>query len=180
MEEKKAKEKRELTAEEKFRAQVDLRVAKITAVERHPEADKLYIETIDAGEEEPRQIVSGLVPFYKEEELLNRNIILVSNLKPAKLRGVKSNGMLLAADGPGSDGEDAVDVIFADDTEPGTRVYLEGDDPAELPDCGRIKADAFFDIPIKTEGGIVKVGSTPLAADGRKLATEAVKNGRVG
>ena len=115
------KEREEESLETRFTNSVDLRVAKITAIERHPEADKLYIETVDAGEDEPRQIVSGLVPHYKEEELLNRNIILVSNLKPAKLRGVKSKGMLLAAEQDG-----VVEVLFADHAEPGTRVILKG------------------------------------------------------
>ena len=170
----------ELSHEDKFRTQVDLRVAKITEVARHPEADKLYVETIDAGEPEPRQIVSGLVPHYSEEELTGRNIILVSNLKPAKLRGVKSFGMLLAADGPDSDGNDKVEVIFADELEVGTRLYLEGDDPEKLADCPRLKADKFFEIPIKTAGGIVKVGETPLCGGGMTLSTRIVKDGEVG
>ena len=116
MEEKSDEIVEKKTLEEQFLEKIDLRVAKITAIERHPEADKLYIETIDVGEDEPRQIVSGLVPYYKEEELLNHNIILVYNLKPAKLRGVKSQGMLLAADNTpeGSDERGDVEVLFAD------------------------------------------------------------------
>lgn len=97
MEDKKEKEAVEIPLEDRFDEKIDLRVAKIIKIERHPEAEKLYIETIDTGEEEESQIVSGLVPHYTEEELLGRNIILVKNLKPAKLRGVKSYGMLLAA-----------------------------------------------------------------------------------
>ncbi len=175
-----AKPAADLPADQRFRASVDLRVAKITAIDRHPEADKLYIETIDTGETEPRQIVSGLVPHYKEEELLNRNIILVSNLKPAKLRGVKSEGMLLAASAADADGKETVEVIFADDAEPGTRIVLEGDDAGSLPECARLKVDQFFDIPIRTENGEIMVGDKKLSTGSRILTTDAVKNGEVG
>jgi methionyl-tRNA synthetase len=81
-----------LPIEERFERLVDLRVAKIVKIERHPKADKLYIETLDDGSGTERVIVSGLVPYYKEEELLGKSIVLVNNLKPAKLRGVESRG----------------------------------------------------------------------------------------
>lgn len=65
----------------------------------------LYILTLDCGDEEPRQIVSSIVPFYKPEELQDKHIVLVYNLKPANFRGVRSNGMLLAASEAVSEGE---------------------------------------------------------------------------
>jgi len=170
----------EKSLEDRFRESVDLRVAKITAIERHPEAEKLYIETLDAGEAEPRQIVSGLVPHYKEEELLGHNIILVSNLKPAKLRGVVSNGMLLAADGPDGGGNKCVDVLFADHAEPGTRVVLEGDNPESYGETGSLKVDRFFEIPLRVEAGSVKVGQTALSVAGRPLKASKVTAGDVG
>jgi methionyl-tRNA synthetase len=105
-------------------ANIDLRVAKIVAIEKHPKADKLYIEKLDiAGEE--RVIVSGLVPHYKEEELLGKHIIVAYNLKEAKLRGVLSKGMLLAASAKNPDGSETVEVLDAGDTPTGTRVILE-------------------------------------------------------
>lgn len=76
---------------------VELKVGQIIKVERVEKADKLYKLTVEIGEETPRTIVSGLVPYYKEEELLNKQIVVVANLKPVKLRGVMSQGMLLAA-----------------------------------------------------------------------------------
>ena len=172
----------ELSPEEQFAEKVDLRVAKITKIERHPEADKLYIETIDAGDEEERQIVSGLVPYYKEEELLGHNIILVYNLKPAKLRGVKSRGMLLAADDTpeGSDERGTVEVLFADWAQPGDRVHPEGMSIPEGDGPKRLKADHFFKIPIKVEANVVKVGNTPLVVAGQTLKTKKVKAGEVG
>ncbi len=76
---------------------VELKVGQIKEVERVAKSKKLYKLQVDVGEKEPRTIVSGLVPYYKEEELLNKQVVVVTNLQPAKLCGVESNGMLLAA-----------------------------------------------------------------------------------
>lgn len=77
---------------------LEIRVGKIVEIGRHPEADSLYVEKVDVGEPNgPRIIVSGLVAFCKEEELLNRNVIVLCNLKPRALKGVTSYGMLLCA-----------------------------------------------------------------------------------
>ena len=82
---------------------LDLRVGKILEIENHQNADKLYILTVDLGEERPRQIVAGLKPCYKKEQLLNERAIFVANLEPTIIRGEKSEGMILAADnGKGS------------------------------------------------------------------------------
>ena len=78
-------------------SKVELTVGQIKEVSRVENADKLYKLLVDVGETELRTIVTGLVPYYKEEELLNKQIVVVTNLKPAKLRGIMSNGMLLAA-----------------------------------------------------------------------------------
>lgn len=76
--------------------QLHLKIAKILKVEDHPNADKLYILTITTGEAE-KTIVAGIRPYYKPEELIGRSIVVVDNLEPAEIRGVVSNGMLLAA-----------------------------------------------------------------------------------
>jgi methionine--tRNA ligase beta chain len=76
---------------------VEMKVGQIVEINRVEGADKLYKLQVDLGEEQPRQIVTGLVPFYNEEELLNKKVVVVSNLKPAKFRGEESNGMILAA-----------------------------------------------------------------------------------
>jgi len=76
-----------------------LRVGKVVKVMDHPKADKLYVMMVDLGKgENDRQIVAGLKPFYKKEELLNKQIVLFTNLQPTKIRGIESNGMLLAAE----------------------------------------------------------------------------------
>ncbi len=156
-----------------FKNKVDLRVAKIVEIKRHPKADRLYIEKIDLGYEE-RQIVSGLVPYYKEEELLGKNIIVVANLKPAKLRGEESKGMLLAADD-----EKSVDVLFVDDAEPGRRVILEGDSEGDYGSPSEITIDEFFEIPIIVADYIVKIGSKSLSCKGSIIRAKKVKSGKV-
>ncbi|MDP2908745.1 MAG: methionine--tRNA ligase [Nanoarchaeota archaeon] len=78
---------------------IDLRVGKITKIQPHPKADKLYILMVDLGEgEHDVQLVAGIRQHYKEEELLGKQIVVVRNLQPAVLRGVESEGMLLAAE----------------------------------------------------------------------------------
>ena len=169
----------DLSVEERFAKLIDLRVAKIIKIERHPKADKLYIETLDDGSGQERVIVSGLVPFYKEEELLGKHIVLVNNLKPAKLRGVESRGMLLAASVDGADGKEVVEVIDASWASPGTRLVLTGQDPA-VPAEEQIEVDAFFSVPIRAVGGAVLVGSKALGANSRSCMTTCVVDGNVG
>jgi methionyl-tRNA synthetase len=168
-----------LPAEERFARIVDLRVAKILKVERHPKADKLYIETVDDGSGTERVIVSGIVPFYTEEQLLGKSIVLVNNLKSAKLRGVESRGMLLAASRSGSEGKEACEVLDAGGAAPGTRVVLEGQDPTIAP-LPEIDAGAFFSVSMKADGGSVLVGSARLQAGGVPFVLKQVTDGEVG
>jgi len=95
-------------------AKVQLRVAKVVACEPVPKADKLLKLQLDDGTETGRQVVSGIHPWYEPDALVGKKVIVVANLKPAKLRGVESNGMILAADA----GENDVKVIFVDDAVP--------------------------------------------------------------
>jgi len=77
---------------------MDLRVGEIKEVEDHPNADKLLVMKVDLGEESgERTIVAGLKGFYEKENLVGKKAIFVANLESAKLRGVESNGMILAA-----------------------------------------------------------------------------------
>ena len=82
---------------------VKLRVAEVVAAEPVPKADKLLKLQLSLGEGQPqRQVVSGIAQFYQPDELVGKHVVLVANLKPAKLRGVVSEGMILAAsDGKG-------------------------------------------------------------------------------
>ncbi len=81
---------------EEFR-QVELKVGTITAAEAVPGATKLLRLQVDLGEAEPRQLVAGIAQQYKPEELPGKQIVVVANLQPATIRGIESQGMLLAA-----------------------------------------------------------------------------------
>jgi methionyl-tRNA synthetase len=78
-------------------AKVDLRVGQVISAERVKGADKLLHMKVDIGEEEPRTIVAGIAESYPPEEMLGRKVVIVANLQPRKLRGVESNGMIVAA-----------------------------------------------------------------------------------
>ncbi|KAK2999699.1 hypothetical protein RJ639_022582 [Escallonia herrerae] len=78
-------------------SRLDIRVGLITKVEKHPDADSLYKEEIDVGEAEPRTVISGLVNHIPIEEMQNRKVCVLCNLKPATMRGIKSHAMVLAA-----------------------------------------------------------------------------------
>ncbi len=71
-------------------------VGTVTSVEPHPNADKLYVMKVNLGGEE-RQLVAGIKPNYEPQELDGKQVVVVANLQPARLRGIESNGMLLAA-----------------------------------------------------------------------------------
>ncbi|HEC95044.1 MAG TPA: methionine--tRNA ligase [Thermoplasmatales archaeon] len=101
---------------------LDLKVAKVVDVKDHPNADKLYMLQIDAGKLGKRIIVAGMKPYYSKEEIKGRNIVVVCNLKPAKIRGVTSKGMLLAAE----DNKGNVALLNPHDADPGEDVVVEG------------------------------------------------------
>ena len=79
-------------------AKIELVVGKILSCEDHPDADKLLVFKVDIGEENPRTIISGIKKWYGVEDLVGKNVIVVKNLAPRKMRGIESEGMLLAAD----------------------------------------------------------------------------------
>ena len=108
-------------AADKFAAmkRLDIRAAEIISAEDHPDAEKLFCLKVSAGEE--RQIVAGLRAHYKKEELVGRKVLLVYNLRPAKLRGLMSQGMLLAADDEALGGSTVALLTPSKDVPNGTR-----------------------------------------------------------
>ena len=101
-------------------ARVKLRTATIEHVEAVPKSKKLYQIQLDVGELGKRQIVSGIAAYYTPEQLIGKQIVIVANLKPAKLMGVESNGMLLAAS---TDGDGTLAILTPDKPIPaGSRV----------------------------------------------------------
>ncbi|MFH1144912.1 MAG: methionine--tRNA ligase subunit beta [Candidatus Eisenbacteria bacterium] len=99
-------------------AALDLRMARVISAERHPNADKLLVLRIDLGEAGERQIVAGIAQHYVPEELAGKSIVVVANLKPARLRGIESRGMLLACSHDGR----VVLLTAMDEVAPGATV----------------------------------------------------------
>jgi methionyl-tRNA synthetase len=101
-------------------AKVDLRVGTVLSAERVPKADKLLLLKIDLNEEQPRQVLAGIAQYYEPEKLVGRKVVVVANLKPRKLRGFESQGMVVAA----SYGEEGRPVIatFTEDVPNGARL----------------------------------------------------------
>ena len=133
-----------------------LKIGLIEEIKKHPSADKLYIETVNMGNEK-KQIVSGLVDHYKEEELIGKKVIIVDNLKPAKLRGELSQGMLLAVAQ-----KDKVGIITVEG-EPGEILTFKDVKPANK----QIKIEEFSKIKMKAK-------NKKLTADGKEL-TKSIK-----
>lgn len=106
-------------------SKLDVRVGHVVRAWKHPDADRLFVEEIDVGEAEPRQIVSGLRERYSLEEFQGRKILVVCNMKPAKLQKVESSGMVLCAKNPG--GTPPIELIDVPDScAVGDRVLPEG------------------------------------------------------
>lgn len=101
---------------------LDLRVGRIVEIALHPDADSLYVEKIDCGEANPRTILSGLVKHIPIEQMQNRLVVVLCNLKPAKMRGIMSEGMVMCASSP-----DAVEVLRPpSNSVPGDHVSCDG------------------------------------------------------
>ncbi|XP_074469979.1 tyrosine--tRNA ligase, cytoplasmic isoform X3 [Sebastes fasciatus] len=106
-------------------SRVDIRVGKVISVEKHPDADSLYLEKIDVGEPEPRTVVSGLVAFVSQEDLQDRLVLVLCNLKPQKMRGIESQAMLLCASVEGEPRR-VEPLDPPEGSSPGERVFVEG------------------------------------------------------
>ncbi|XP_034016375.1 tyrosine--tRNA ligase, cytoplasmic [Thalassophryne amazonica] len=106
-------------------SRLDLRVGKVISVDKHPDADSLYLEKIDVGEAEPRTVVSGLVAYVSQEDLQDRMVLLLCNLKPQKMRGIESQAMLLCASIEG-DPRRVEPLDPPEGSSPGDRVFVAG------------------------------------------------------
>ncbi|CAI5998805.1 unnamed protein product [Closterium sp. NIES-65] len=102
---------------------LELRVGRVVRAWKHPEADSLYVEEVDVGEEGgPRTICSGLVKYIPEADMQDRLVVVLANLKPRNMRGVKSNGMLLAAS---DDAHENVQLLSPPaEAAPGERIWF--------------------------------------------------------
>uniref|UniRef100_A0A3B4A025 tRNA-binding domain-containing protein n=1 Tax=Periophthalmus magnuspinnatus TaxID=409849 RepID=A0A3B4A025_9GOBI len=103
-------------------SRLDLRIGLIISAEKHPDADSLYVEQVDVGEACPRTVVSGLVKHIPLDKMQNRMAVLLCNLKPAKMRGVVSQAMVMCASSP-----DKVEILDPPSgAVPGDRVTFQG------------------------------------------------------
>ncbi|XP_055701335.1 tyrosine--tRNA ligase, cytoplasmic [Phlebotomus papatasi] len=103
---------------------LDMRVGKVVEVKKHPDADTLYVESIDVGESEPRTIVSGLANFVKLEDMQDRLVVVLCNLKAAKMRGIESKGMVLCTSN--ADHTEVEPLLVPEGSKPGDRISVEG------------------------------------------------------
>lgn len=162
--EKKAETKKEDSEKKEEKktgfASLNLTVGEIIEVSEHPDAEKLFIEKIDLGNGDIRQIVSGLRAYYTKEEMLHKKVIVVANLKPAKLRGVRSEGMILAADD-----EEHVGLVLAD-AKMGTQISCA---KLQANATTRITVDDFFAVEMKSTGKEIHYENTALKAGEKAL-----------
>jgi methionyl-tRNA synthetase len=146
---------------------LDLRIGKVIVVEQHPNADKLYVMKVDIGR--PITIVTGLKDFYSAEELSSKTLVIVSNLEPAKLRGVKSEGMLLAAEEAGG----LALLTPESDLPPGTPVTSGLEVESKT-----ISFKEFQELDIRV--GSLSGGSPPKLDIGSRTVSCATESGEVG
>ena len=171
----------DIPPEQLFTDYISLKTAKILSVQKHPHGDKLFVETIDDGSEGGRVILSGLVPYFAADDLVGADIILVENLKPRKMRGIESKGMLLASHYTDADGNEKVELVGIPCAAPGTPVTLEGAaasiPPAQKPQA--IDAELFFAVPFTVEDSHVCAVGKRLLVNGQPLVMKHVKSGTV-
>ncbi|MGP1594300.1 MAG: methionine--tRNA ligase [Treponema sp.] len=170
-----------LPPEELFNRFISLKTATIISVQKHPDADKLYVETVDDGSGTERVILSGLVPYFSAEELTGAAVVIADNLKPRKMRGIESRGMLLASHYTAADGTEKVELVHAADSVPaGTPLVLEGCSPelyTEKPES--VDAELFFAVPLTVENYAVCAAGKKLLVNGQPLMMQQVQNGVV-
>jgi len=150
---------------------LELRVAQIVAVADHPDAQSLFVLQVDAGEGALRTVCSGLKNSYVASDLQDRKVVLFANLKPAPLRGVMSQGMLLAGDGP--EGK-AVLVAPPAAAKPGARVSIAG--VVASAEIRELKLKDFDKVTLSVQNGNVLCGNAALSVDGTPV-TCAVADG---
>ena len=125
-------------ADEFVPSKFEMRVGKIVEVDVHPDAESLYVEKIDLGESEPRTIISGLVKHVPIDQMKNRMVVVLANLKPQNMRGIKSCGMVLCAS---SDIIEPLDP--AEGSKPGDKVFADGYEGESDPVLNTKKSDAL-------------------------------------
>ncbi|KAJ1937699.1 G4 quadruplex nucleic acid binding protein, partial [Kickxella alabastrina] len=170
---------------------IDLRIGIIETVSRHPAADSLFVLSVDVGEKSdaeaaPRTIVSGLVGYYSEEQLQGKKIVVLANMKTRKLRGVLSQGMILAAANTKADATQVEVLEAGAAAQPGDIVgLLGGDDEAVV--LVKAKAvvkrqhviEAFLE-GLSLDDRVAKYRGRELVVSGGAVTTRSLLSGVVG
>ncbi|XP_031833021.2 tyrosyl-tRNA synthetase isoform X1 [Nomia melanderi] len=166
--------------EELTPTRLDIRVGKIVEVSKHPDADSLYVEKIDVGDENgPRTIVSGLVNFVPLEEMKDRMVVILANLKPANLRGIQSHGMVLCAsvDEPTKRVEP---LRPPTNSKPGDKITVEGYENGTPDDILNPKKKVWEklqpDLVVNGNGEASWSGNPLFTASGGKITADSLKN----
>jgi len=150
---------------------VNIKVAKVVEIKDHPGADKLYVLKIDLGDEQ-RQLCAGLKPYYPDpNDLLGKHLAVVTNLKPAKLRGELSEGMLLAGD----DGVN-VGILNPQKSKPGDQVYVDGVTEYKT---DLIEFGDFMKYTLEAREGKAYLMGMQMKTDSEEITLEKVVNGRI-
>mmetsp|Transcript_16881 Transcript_16881/g.19512 ORF Transcript_16881/g.19512 Transcript_16881/m.19512 type:complete len:249 (-) Transcript_16881:64-810(-) len=161
---------------------LEFKVGVITKVWLHPDADKLYCEEIDCGEEKPRQIASGLRPHYTLEEMQGRRLLVVSNLKTKKLVGFPSSGMVLCAAETKEDGSEKVEFIEPPAEAPlGEVITFENLPKPEPFTGGQVEKKKIFQACAEgmktTEGGLAAWNGHIFMTSAGPCKSSTIKNG---
>lgn len=159
-------------------ARVDLRVGRIIKAERHPAADRLYVETVDLGEESPRTVVSGLVGHVELDSLHDRLAVFICNLKPATLCKTLSSAMLLVSKDEASGVLEP--LVVPASAKPGDRISIEGVTPQ--PDAViKPKEDTWERVRVllTVRDGTAQYDGKPLQVAGGSITSTLVPNGQI-
>jgi methionyl-tRNA synthetase len=153
--------------------QASIKVGKILSVEKHPNAEHLYVESIDLGEEKPRTIVSALVKYFDKAELVGKLVLTVCNLPKVEFAGILSEGMVLCAIK-----KKKCEIVEIENGNPGD-IVVRGDDVTNKSESESIDIDIFKKINLRTKEGVVNCDDIPLKVNGATIETRLVKNSKI-
>eukprot|EP00088_Acartia_fossae_P010276 TRINITY_DN1510_c0_g2_i2.p1 TRINITY_DN1510_c0_g2~~TRINITY_DN1510_c0_g2_i2.p1 ORF type:complete len:503 (-),score=131.44 TRINITY_DN1510_c0_g2_i2:5-1513(-) len=158
-------------------SRLNMKVGKIVEVSKHPDSDKLYVEKIDLGEPTPRTIVSGLVDYVPLEGMQDRMVVVLCNLKPAKMRGVESAGMVLC--GSREDPKEVEPLAVPEGSQPGDKVFVESYEIGEPDEVLNPKKKVWdkisVDFKVSSEG-VAQWQSNQLMTSRGQVTCHGVKN----
>ncbi len=149
---------------------LNIKIGKIIEIESHPNASHLYVLKVDIGEDKPRTICAGLTKFFKPEYLLNRKVLVLTNLKKANLSGVDSEGMVLTAEK-----RKKVELFELENSSIGENLIAEG----QTPNKNQIDIEILKKVELSVKENTLLWEETPLLINGKEVKTININNGKV-